>query len=245
MPERTLVIGDIHGALKALEQVLDRASVTPDDKLVFLGDYVDGWSDAPGVLDLLIQLNDSHECVFIRGNHDQLFLEWLQKRQDNELWLMHGGRSTVEAYEDVAEEKTQLHREFLENLDNYHLDRNNRLYVHAGFTNLHGVTREYFTDMLWWDRSLWEMALAMDPGLTPEDPMYPDRLQHYKEIFIGHTPTIRIGETTPVNKATIWNMDTGAAYKSPLTLMDVDSKQFWQSDNANELYPDEKGRNAN
>ena len=38
---RTLVIGDIHGGLKALEQVLERANVTPEDKLIFLGDYVD------------------------------------------------------------------------------------------------------------------------------------------------------------------------------------------------------------
>lgn len=244
MPERTLVIGDIHGALKALEQVLVRASVTPDDKLIFLGDYVDGWSDAPGVLDRLIELNGTHECVFIRGNHDQLFLDWLHNGRENPLWLMHGGQATVDAYENIPETKTRLHREFLERLDDYHLDKENRLFVHAGFTNLHGVTREYFTDMLWWDRSLWEMALAMDPELSPEDPMYPERLKHYKEIYIGHTPTIRIGESIPVNKATIWNMDTGAAYKSPLTLMDVNSKTFWQSDRVHELYPEEKGRNT-
>ena len=40
---RTLVVGDIHGGLKALEQALERANVTDKDKLIFLGDYVDGW----------------------------------------------------------------------------------------------------------------------------------------------------------------------------------------------------------
>ncbi len=51
---RTLVIGDIHGGLKALIQVLDRAKVTKTDVLIFLGDYVDGWSESPQVLDFLI-----------------------------------------------------------------------------------------------------------------------------------------------------------------------------------------------
>ncbi|MBL7471885.1 metallophosphoesterase family protein [Robertkochia sediminum] len=243
MAKRTLVIGDIHGALKALDQVLDRAAVTTNDRLIFLGDYVDGWSDAPGVIDKLITLKSSHECVFIRGNHDQLFLNYLQTREENKLWLMHGGQTTVDAYREVTNTRTDLHRQFLEALDNYHLDEKNRLFVHAGFTNLHGVTREYFTDMLFWDRSLWEMALALNPELTPQDPNYPQRLLHYDEIFIGHTPTIRIGKTTPVNVATIWNMDTGAAYRSPLTIMDVDSKEYWQSDRADHLYPDEQGRN--
>jgi serine/threonine protein phosphatase 1 len=52
---RTLVIGDIHGGLKALIQVLERAKVTSNDTLIFLGDYVDGWSDSPQVIDFLME----------------------------------------------------------------------------------------------------------------------------------------------------------------------------------------------
>ncbi|MFN7675810.1 metallophosphoesterase, partial [Flavobacterium sp.] len=48
---RKLVIGDIHGGLRALHQIMDRAKVTTDDTLIFLGDYVDGWSESPKVLD--------------------------------------------------------------------------------------------------------------------------------------------------------------------------------------------------
>lgn len=243
MSSRTLVIGDIHGALKALDQILERAQVTAADKLIFLGDYVDGWSDAPGVIDRLIELRSDNECIFIRGNHDQLFLQWLQTRQQNELWLMHGGQTTVDAYREIDDTKVHLHRQFLEGLHDYHLDGKNRLFVHAGFTNLHGVSREYYRPMLYWDRSLWEMALALDPGLHKTDPFYPERLRHYHEIYIGHTPVSRIGRTTPVNKAGIWNMDTGAAYKFPLTIMDVETKEYWQSDNTHELYPSENGRN--
>ena len=51
---RTLVIGDIHGGLRALHQIFERAQITTEDHLIFLGDYVDGWSESPAVLDFLI-----------------------------------------------------------------------------------------------------------------------------------------------------------------------------------------------
>jgi serine/threonine protein phosphatase 1 len=65
----------------------------------------------------------------------------------------------------------------------------------------------------------------------------------YHEIYIGHTPVTKIGKTVPVHKACVWNMDTGAAFMGPLTIMDVDTKEFWQSDPLPEIYPNEKGRN--
>ena len=55
--KRTLVIGDIHGGLKALKQVLERAEVTPKDQLIFLGDYVDGWSESSHIIQFLIELS--------------------------------------------------------------------------------------------------------------------------------------------------------------------------------------------
>ena len=50
---RTLVIGDIHAAKKALVQVLKRADLQADDELIFLGDYVDAWSEAVETVDFL------------------------------------------------------------------------------------------------------------------------------------------------------------------------------------------------
>ena len=71
---RTLVIGDIHGGLRALHQILERAKVSLNDKLIFLGDYVDGWSQSPEVIDLLISMKETHNIICIRGNHDDLSL---------------------------------------------------------------------------------------------------------------------------------------------------------------------------
>ncbi|MGY5355432.1 metallophosphoesterase family protein [Wenyingzhuangia sp. IMCC45467] len=239
---RTLVIGDIHGGLKALEQVLDRAKVTTDDLLIFLGDYVDGWSQAFEVINTLISLKSSHNCIFLRGNHDELFLDWLTKSKDNPNWLHHGGQATIDSYKDRPYNFIKIHINFLENLDNYYLDNQNRLFVHAGFTNVKGVEDEHFTKMLYWDRSLWETALA-SRNLSLEDEFYPERLKLYKEVYIGHTALSKINKSEPFNVANVWNIDTGAAFTNPLTILDVDTKEFWQSDSLPSLYPNENGRN--
>ena len=240
---RTLVIGDIHGGLKALEQVLERARVTQNDILIFLGDFVDGWNDTPKVVDFLIELDKTHTCIFIRGNHEEMVLRWLSEGEDNEEWRLHGGQSTVEVYQSVHDEIKKHHIEFLSRLNDYHLDSKNRLFVHAGFTNLKGVEYEYFKGMYCWDRTLWEAALSMDKTLSKKDLFYPKRFALYEEIFIGHTPVTRIGYSVPVNRANVWNVDTGAAFKGRLTIMDVDTKEFWQSKPLPELYPNENGRN--
>lgn len=243
---RTFVIGDIHGGLLALEQVLNKAKVTQNDTLIFLGDYVDGWSHSTQVIDFLIDLKKKQKCICIRGNHDQLALDWLENRHeefDEEMWYKHGGKATVEGYAVLSEERKEEHIAFLASLQDFYLDTENRLFIHAGYTNLSGVTYEFFSKLFYWDRTLWETALSLDPNLKPDDLYYPKRLTVYKEVYIGHTPVTRIGETVPVQRACVWNLDTGAAFKGSLTIMDVDTKEFWQSDPLNELYSNEKGRN--
>jgi serine/threonine protein phosphatase 1 len=240
---RTLVIGDIHGGLRALHQILERANVSQKDKLIFLGDYVDGWSQSPQVIDFLIALKKTHDVVCIRGNHDELLKEWLKDSKDNEQWYQHGGEATVLAYQNVNGETKKKHIKFLESLEDYYLDEQNRMFIHAGFTNMNGVNFEYFPKLFYWDRTLWETALALDPNMKSDHLYYPKRFTLYKEIYIGHTPVSRIGKTTPVQKANIWNIDTSAAFKGPLTILDVDTKEFWQSELLPSLYPNEKGRN--
>jgi serine/threonine protein phosphatase 1 len=240
---RTLVIGDIHGGLRALHQIIERANVTPKDTLIFLGDYVDGWSQSPQVIDYLIELEKTHNCIFIRGNHDELLLEWLVNKADNPMWFKHGGESTVLAYANLSKEIIEKHIGFLKTLENYYLDSQNRLFIHAGFTNVNGVEHEYFPKLFYWDRTLWETALALDKSLKTTDLLYPKRLALYREIYIGHTPVSRINKSVPVQMASVWNVDTSAAFFGPLTIMDVNTKEFWQSEPLPDLYPNEKGRN--
>ncbi|MHA7055579.1 metallophosphoesterase family protein [Aquimarina sp. M1] len=240
---RTLVIGDIHGALKGLKQLIEKAKITTKDTLIFLGDYVDGWSDSASLVSFLIKLQKNHNCVFIRGNHDELCYTWLTKQKYNPEWIKHGGQATIDSYKKLSRRDTEAHFLFYENLINYYIDDYNRLFLHAGFTNLHGPQREYFSELFYWDRTLWETALSIDPSLKKTALTYPKRLLLFDEIYIGHTPVTRIHKTTPVNATCVWNIDTGAAFKGPLTAMDIDTKEFWQSDPVYMLYPDENGRN--
>lgn len=244
MTQKSYVIGDIHGGLSALKQVLNIAPIQPEETLIFLGDYVDGWSESPGVLDFLIDLQTKQNCIFIRGNHDDLLINFLKTGNYASEWFIHGGKSTIDAYKKVSQSTINQHIHFLASLTDYHIDAQNRLFVHAGFSNQKGVNFEYFKENLYWDRTLWEMVIALNPDLKTSDLFYPTRLKQYQEIYIGHTPTTRIGHFTPVLKANVWNIDTGAAFNGSLTLMNVETKEFWQSDPLSTLYPDEKGRNS-
>ncbi|NNM17959.1 MAG: serine/threonine protein phosphatase [Croceitalea sp.] len=240
---RRLVIGDIHSGLKALHQVLERAEITKNDHLIFLGDYVDGWSAAFETVSYLITLKNTHNCTFIRGNHDELCYKWMTTGEANPQWLAHGGHATRASYLIAGKDKWKSHLEFYEQLENTFVDENNRLYLHAGFTNLKGIEFEYFDQLFYWDRTLWELARAIDPNMTPQDANYPKRLIHYKEIFIGHTPISKIDIAVPKKAANVWNVDTGAGFKGPLTIMEVGNNVFWQSDPVHELYKGEAGRN--
>lgn len=240
---RTLVVGDIHSGLKALEQLISRAKVSPKDRLIFLGDYVDAWSTAVETIDFLIDLQNEFSCTFIRGNHDELCRDWLLTQRENPQWLAHGGTATRDSYLRDERENWNTHLDFYANLKNYYLADDNRLYLHAGYTNLKGIDFEYFEQSFYWDRTLWELATALDSNLKPEDPNFPKRLTHYKEVFIGHTPLSKSKVVPPQSGANVWNVDTGAAFMGGLTMMDVETKEFWQSDPVHTFYPGERGRN--
>ena len=240
----TFAIGDIHGGLKALTQVLNKLELKDRDKVIFMGDYVDGWSESAQVVQLLIELSQKIDCIFIKGNHDVWCQNWLKDANDvNPSWFLHGGKETMESYDGFSAEEKKQHLVFFENLPLYHLDEENRLFLHAGFTSLHGVEKEKHQEYFYLDRSLWEMVLALDKNLPKDSMFYPKRLQNYKEIYIGHTPTTNYNESLPINIANVWNVDTGAAFKGKVTGLNIETKEFVQSDNLPGLYPDEIGRN--
>ncbi|MEC3966665.1 metallophosphoesterase [Flagellimonas halotolerans] len=240
---RTLVVGDIHSGVRGLEQLMGKANVTSKDHIIFLGDYVDGWSTAVETVNFLIQLKSEYRCTFIRGNHDELCRAWLVDQKENPQWLAHGGIATRDSYLNADRDIWELHLKFYNELQNYYLTDDNRLYLHAGYTNLKGVDYEYFEQSFYWDRTLWELVTALDPDLEPTSPKFPKRLTHYKEIYIGHTPLSKNGFVEPQNKANVWNVDTGAAFMGGLTMLDVETKEYWQSDPVHTFYPGERGRN--
>jgi serine/threonine protein phosphatase 1 len=240
---RTFVIGDIHGALKALVQVMDKIKPQSTDTLIFLGDYVDGWSQSAQVIDYLIQLDKEYNCIIIKGNHDAWCESWLMGELPDQTWLFNGGKESVASYADYTQQQKEEHIAFYNRMKLYYIDDENRLFIHAGFTSMHGPSRDRYETIHYWDRTLWEMAVTMDKRIKKDSKLYPKRLLLYKEIFIGHTPTINYDVDVPMNGCNVWNVDTGAAFYGKVCALDIETKEFWQSDPVQQLYPNEKGRN--
>ena len=236
MKSKTYVIGDIHGAYKALKQVMEKVEIKKGDQLIFLGDYVDGWPESYQVIDYLIHLSKQYSCTFIRGNHDIWCASWLAGEEADQAWLENKGVSTIKSYDGVSQAEKNIHLNFFNNLKDYYLDQENRLFIHAGFTAMKGVTEEPFTYNFNNDRTLLEMAFAMDPTMSPESVFYPKRLKLYKEIYIGHTPTTKYEITVPINVMNLYDMDTGLSQGGRISLMDINSKEFWQSDSIEDFY---------
>ena len=241
--DRTLVFGDIHGGLKALVQLIERANITKDDQLIFLVDYVDGWSESAKVIDFLIDLEQKQDCIFIKGNHDAWCLEYLSTGIAEKTWLFHGGAMTFENYQVLNKQRLKQHLNFFKRMKDYYVDNENRLFIHAGFSSMHGPSKEHYQTNYSWDRTLWEMALTMDKRIKKCSKSYPKRLLLFKEIYIGHTPTLNYDIDIPMQGCNIWNIDTGAAFLGKLSCIEINTKIFYQSDKLIDLYPNEKGRN--
>ena len=258
---RTFVIGDIHGAHKALKQCLERSNFNNDtDTLIQLGDVVDGWSEVYECVEELLKIKN---LIAIRGNHDDWFRQFLKDLGHPCSWLQ-GGEGTLKSYcnnldkQYVTKDRgyvTDLlsidipidHINFFLNKQKpYHVDENNNLFVHGGFNRHFDIEDTIYNgeDILMWDRDLWLAALSYGT-IEPEDYLLKPKFRTYNkfnEIFIGHTTTLNWRTDKPMNKANVWNLDTGGGFKGKLTIMDVETKEFWQSDNVNELYLGEKGR---
>ena len=254
---RELVVGDIHSNYRALKQVIKRSNYNyNEDLLIFLGDYVDGYSEAKETLDYLILLEKKsvNKPIFLLGNHDIWALEYLTFGEKPNIWLANGGQTTVNSLSlrELKEKDIQKYMKFFSKLHYYYIDEDNRAFVHAGFDKGLGKDDK---DFYIWDRELWDLALEVHSewkrGIKHKT------LDQYKEIFIGHTTTMNwfakphwpeyecngVGRVvTPMNRCNVWNLDTGAGYRGRLTIMDVDTKKYWHSDSAIILYPEEKGR---
>ncbi|MEM7108557.1 MAG: metallophosphoesterase [Bacteroidota bacterium] len=227
---RRFVIGDIHGAYRALKQCLERSGFDyRKDLLICLGDVCDGWPETKEAVDELLAIKN---LVFILGNHDFWTLEYARTGSANATWLKSGGDNTLKSYDGKVPTK---HIELFEKAKLYYI-LENRLFVHAGI-EIGIPIEDQGADTFLWDRSLFREAWAqfeagIDAGLTP-----------YEETYIGHSPIHRMGHKQPVQSGDIWLMDTGAGWEGGvLSLMDIDAKTVYSSDAVDTLYPPGSGR---
>lgn len=267
-PARVFVMGDIHGAYKALVQCLQRAKFDyENDVLIQLGDIADGWTEVYECVEELLKIKN---LITIRGNHDEWFQQWIDTTMHPQKWRQ-GGFGTLKSYgfnclgrewdkfkihyngdgaisNLIVDDVPRIHQEFFQHQINYYIDDKNRLFVHGGF-NRHAPFKGQPEYIYYWDRDLWNAALGYESMVDKDDGMHGKNKNKFKtydkfdEIFVGHTATVNWGTDQPMKAANIWNLDTGAGFRGKLTIMDVDTHEYWQSDDVKELYYDEEGRN--
>ncbi len=242
---RILVIGDLHGGFLGLKQAIERANVTATDTLIFLGDYVDGWHDTVNLVEYLMSLQETNNCIFIRGNHDWWFEDYIEYSSPSQSWLQHGGQTTLKNYrengligEESDSERFEKHKEFFKNLIPFYIDEENRIFLHGGYSTMDSINIKHI-DVIYWDRALFQTAFEMHSNYNTDEERnanIPLLLTLYKEIYVGHTSSLYYGTDKPLNGFNLWNLDTGAGTNGKVTIMDVDTKEFWQSDLLRELY---------
>jgi serine/threonine protein phosphatase 1 len=232
---RTFVMGDLHGAFRAMKQVLEKVKFNySEDRLIQIGDITDGWPDAVECGEELMKIKN---LIAIRGNHDTWALDWLEKGYPDEWWHEYGGQTTMDSYHRHNKQHDNRHLKFFLNQKDYFVDEEKRLFVHAGYD----PSELLILQPAWTfysERKYWRMMQKVEAGKME----LPEDVNGFSEIFIGHTQTIKdYTNELPVNIHHLWNVDQGCKSLGRLTLMNVQTKEFVQSDPVFILYSDFAG----
>lgn len=213
--QKFLAIGDIHGCLRSLNALLDKLSDYSGYTYVFVGDYIDRGPDSKGVVDRLLQFRSKHDCIFLRGNHEQMLLDaYHYNRLD--MWLMNGGKSTLASYDARYNDLRfpEEHLAFYEDTKMYY-DTDDYFFVHAGL-DPNKTIAESLEDEDAIQEFLWERS-----HLNAFDTAWE------KTIVFGHTP-----RPHPIRKPNMLGIDTGCVYDSlgygKLTAVALPEQEFIQ-----------------
>lgn len=245
---KTFVIGDVHGGYKSLMQCLGQSKFDyENDRLIHLGDVCDGLPQTKEVINELLKIK---HIVNIRGNHDQWFINWIKDNEECPMeWVGQGGQATLKSYN--HRNPPQSHIDFLNASVPYFVE-GNRLFVHGGIPlDMHGKPtigeEDEYTTMMW-DRQLLNLAVTRQYDFEHSylkndyrnEVVNPPKMTEYDEVFVGHTTTEKYGTTKPIHALEIWALDTGGGYGfGKLTIMDMETKEYWQSEPVRNLYSHE------
>jgi serine/threonine protein phosphatase 1 len=225
--ERVYAIGDIHGRLDLLEALYDviveDSAGAPDRcTIVFLGDYADRGPDSRGVIDFLLRGNKRFDRIFLKGNHEALWQQFLEEPEVGPAWFNTGGLETVISYglrdgltgrapdferisDRLSEAMPRSHRAFLDGLDLTY-QSGDYLFAHAGIRPMVPIARQDPEDLIWIRREF----LDADGfgGLC---------------VVHGHTQVAEV-----INLPHRISVDTGAYHSGRLTcaVMEGESRRF-------------------
>jgi serine/threonine protein phosphatase 1 len=204
-------IGDIHGQRGMLEILFEKVPFQKDDEIVFIGDYIDRGPDSKGVVEDVLQFKKTHpNSTFLRGNHEDLFLDYLNGDNNYQpgVFLMNGGFETLQSYGvDTRDDPPRLppiHMKFFKELEIFH-ETKGFVFVHAGMRPGVPLKEQSERDMIWIRHEFFESDA--DFG---------------KPIVFGHTPMPDVLDLLP----RMLGIDTGAAYGGKLTCVQLEANQI-------------------
>jgi serine/threonine protein phosphatase 1 len=213
------LIADIHGYINRLTSLYEkvRNNFTDKDRFIFLGDYIDRGPASYEVVDFLISLSKRHSVVFLKGNHEDMFLNYLVAPDEDNRYLVNGGSYTIQSYKKNTGSLTlpPHHRKFYDNLQLYY-EGDDFIAVHAGLDpGLDKIDAQCEFDICWIRENFYRSDRKWD-----------------KTVIFGHTPAFFLGATGRVHIDTeknIIGIDNGVIYNRDLVCMRWPDKKIFTS----------------
>lgn len=225
------MISDIHGCVKELEQLLQKTKARPEE-VVFLGDYVDSGPDSVEVLETVSELCNLGATALL-GNHDELFLKWLDDKEIIYYYGKIGGVATINSclkrlgmdeieysqllYDQSKEkeirkkilESFQEQISFLRSLPLYKME-GDLIFVHAGINPKKGLDLTSKVEFL---------------NLRDE---FIYEYHNQDTVIFGHTPTRRIHQQNHVyfGPNRVIGIDGGCAFGGQLNALIINNGEF-------------------
>ena len=210
---RTYVIGDIHGTIEELSCLLDylrkEENLAENDRVIFVGDYIDRGYHSKEVVDLLLQLRkDIPETYFLKGNHEDMFLDYLGLGgMHGSNFITNGGEQTLISYKqhigasskEVLASMPEDHIDFYKNLHSI-IELEKNFIVHAGINPFVDLEDQSGMDLFW----------IRDDFIMTEHELG-------KTVVFGHTPFKNIFADWPYKIG----IDTGLVYGNLLTCLEL------------------------
>jgi serine/threonine protein phosphatase 1 len=213
---RIFAIGDIHGYLNKLQELMEKIDPDPaQDAIVFLGDYIDRGPRSREVVEYVLDIKKAFEhTVFLMGNHEFMFMDYLTYRKEPWTFLLNGGVETIHSYgltgDDPESKMPQEHMAFFNSLRPYY-ETDSYIFVHAGLRAGIPLHEQTLDDLVWIRREF--IGSNVDFG---------------KLVIFGHTPFMR-----PLVHPNKIGIDTGAGYGGDLTCIELPGRIFYSADGMN------------
>jgi hypothetical protein len=236
---KTVVLGDIHGCLREFEELIDRLDLTPSDRVVCLGDFMDKGPFPAECVRL------ARECGFesVLANHEERHIRW---HKHEEAFLATGKKNPMRPMlpEDAAANAALSPEDWvwLERLPTTIDLGDNWVAVHGGFLP-HKTVGEHLPSeairMRWVrpkdDGSGWETR-ATDYSSAETIMASPEGASHWADVWPGPQNVVYGHEAfsltrpkvTSRNGVQTWGIDTGAAHGGHLTALVLPTMELIQ-----------------